>query len=251
MQIGLSADLAKIAWARDLGFDYLEVPAFSVSEYSEDEFERLRADAEASGLPVYSSNALVPWQRHIYGPDGIDSGLPEYFRQTFARLSRLGVRLSVFGCGGARKFLDGVSYAQGADRFAEAFRMAAREAEAFGIAVAMESLAPRETNLGNYLSECALIVHAAGVAPCHGVTADWFHMSAVHEPPSEISRCGIVRHVHVAAGGSRRVPSPSDPDPYGELFAQVRAVGLDCVTVESGAGEDADYRAALALFRSL
>ena len=252
MKIGLSIpDLSKVAWTRDLGFDFAEVSATRVSEYSDEEFNRLCDETLQSGFPVFSANSLIPWQMGFFGENGTNTLLVEHLRATFARLSRLGVRLTVFGCGGARKAPEGFTYAQGVDRLIEVFRMAAAEAAPYGIVLALESLNTKESNVGNHVSECAAIVHAADPSGIHGVTADWYHMAFVGEAPLEVSRTGLVRHAHVAAGGSRAVPAPGDGEPYAEFLAAVREAGLDHVTVESHPGEDADYRAALGLLRSL
>ncbi len=234
MKLGICARLDEIDLIRDLGFDYLESYANAMSQMSEADFAVARRRVADSGLPVSAMCGIFPWgsegpRFHLFESGSPESFYRDWFRRTFGREAELGVRFSVFGNGGYRRFPATVSYGDACKRLAEVLRWAGEEAAPCGVTVVFEPLNSWETNLGNSLCEGFWLVREAD-HPNVALLADYYHMARMGEPMSEVTRVGGIRHAHLATREGRHSPVVASNDSIGEFLERLLRLGT-CETV--------------------
>ena len=239
MKIGVCAGLDRLDLVRDLGFDYLEICANTLAPMTAAEFDSARRRVADSGLEVPATNGLFPWGTEAPRYQMFSSGsgrdvYMDYYNRTFERAAALGVRVSVFGNGGARRFPDTVPYRDACTRVAEVMHWAGEAAAPFGIMIVFEPLRAVETNLGNSLCEGAWLVRAAD-HPNVALLADYFHMACMGEPMSEITRVGGIRHAHLATRERRLLPVVAADDRFGEFLERLARLGT-CPRVSMSPG---------------
>ena len=229
MKIGVCTSLDNIGRVRDLGFDYIEGVANALAPMTAEEFSAVRRRVSDSGLPVIAMAGLFPWGPTAPRYQMFESGsgrdvYMDYFNRTFEREAALGVRFSVFGSGGARRFPETVSYGDACKRVAEVLRWSGEVAAEFGITMVFEPLRSAETNFGNSLCEGSWVVRAAD-HPNVALLADYYHMAAMGEPMSEVTRIGGIRHAHLATRERRLAPAVTAADDLEGFFTALARLG--------------------------
>lgn len=223
MKIGICASPDHFAETAALGYDYFEVNAAGLESMTEDEYRAFRR----LQTPEYfceSSNVLFPGTIRLTGPEPASSAsVAEYLKRTFSRLAGLGVKVSVFGSGGARNCPEGFPAEEALKQFAEVCAAAGEIAADSGILVAVEELNRSETNLLNSYAD-ALEFARKLAHPNVRVMADFYHIRREREPFSDLNRSGdFLCHCH-AAGEKRGAPSEQDLF-LAEAAEQLRALG--------------------------
>ena len=238
MKIGVCTSLDNIERVRDFGYDYLEGVANALAPMTAEDFSAVRRRVADSGLPVVAMAGLFPWgsdnpYQMFEAASGRDVYM-DYFNRTFEREAALGVRFSVFGSGGARRFPATVSYGDACKRVAEVLRWAGEAAAPFGVTVVFEPLRAAETNFGNSLCEGSWVVRAAD-HPNVALLADYYHMADMGEPMSEITRVGGIRHAHLATRDRRLAPAVTAADDFLGFFEGLARLGTcEHASIEGG-----------------
>ena len=248
MKIGITS-VDNAAAAAKMGFDYLEVNASAISQLSEEEFEKMLSRIQESGLPAESCNVLFH-DIQLLSDEGMGR-VESYLRDTFGRLQRLGVRLAVFGSGGARRKPDELPYGDAWRRLCEVTRTIGTVAGEYGAEIAIEPLRRGETNMVNSVIEGAALASAVNL-PNVWTLADSYHMFMDGEPLENIRIAGRLNHVHVALRDGRCYPTYADGQM--RLFMnELHAIGYDGrVTIEAGTRcFEHDAPLALATLRAL
>lgn len=222
------------------GFEFLEANFTTLARMEAGEYEALQARVKGFPIPVEAANCLVPADLPITGPAADLAALEAYLRQGFARAAGVGIRLVVFGSGGARKVPDGFPMDTAWQQMAAFLRMAAPIAAENGVEIVLEPLRRRETNILNYVSEGVIAASLAGAGNVY-VLGDTFHMDMSAEPLSALTLAGdLLHHVHVSETlddeRGRIVPTAACKDAVDALFAVLKAMGYTGrVSVEAGA----------------
>ena len=230
MQFGITeVDLA--AEAAKMGFDYLEVNASQLAQLPEEAFAQKLSEIQASGLKAETSNCLFP-NIPLLTDEG-KAQAEEYLPKAFQRLGQLGVRLAVFGSGGARCRPEGMAFDEAWRRLRDIAGLVGGIAGEYGIAIALEPLRRAECNMINTVTEAAALAAAVNL-PNLWVLADSFHMLYDREPLENIGAVGRLSHVHAALRDGRCYPTY--PEGRLRLFMdQLHAIGYDGrVTIEAG-----------------
>ncbi|MCI8442662.1 MAG: sugar phosphate isomerase/epimerase [Provencibacterium sp.] len=248
MRIGITS-IDQAAAAAKMGFDYLEVNASAISKLSEEEFEKTRTRIQESGLPAESCNVLFH-DIQLLSEEGMGR-VESYLRDTFGRLQRLGVKLAVFGSGGARRKPDELPFGEAWRRLCEVTRIIGTVAGEYGIEIAIEPLRCGETNMVNSVIEGAALAAVTNL-PNVWTLADSYHMFMDAEPMEHIRTVGRLNHVHVALRDGRSYPTYAD----GQLrlfMNELHAIGYDGrITIEAGTNcFEHDAPLALATLRAL
>jgi sugar phosphate isomerase/epimerase len=218
MKIGVSAAVGKAAIAHAAGFDYLEenIQNFLVPEQPDAVFaENLKASRQ-SPLSIPSANCFLPGALKCVGPDIDEKRLDRYAQVAFKRAGHAGLRLLVFGSGGARNIPDGFSHDQAREQMVAYLRRIAPVAEAEGVTIVIEPLNRKECNFINTLNEGASIVNELDHTHVR-LLADIYHMRMDDEPADAIVKhARLLAHVHVAEKEGRAAPGTSGEDfaPY-------------------------------------
>jgi D-psicose/D-tagatose/L-ribulose 3-epimerase len=251
IQVGYCGSLERVAAARAAGFDYLELGTTEIAGLSEADFEKAAQDIQRAGLKIPVTNLFLPASLKVTGPDVDRAQQMIYVRKAFARLSRLGTEIVVFGSGGARRVPDGFAREEAFKQLVEFGARVAAEARQHGITIAIEPLRGEETNIINRAAEGLALVEAVN-DPNFQLMVDFYHLASEHEDPEVIVRArDHIRHLHMANPQGRVFPLEWDEYDYAPFFASLRKIGYDRrISVEASAKDfAADAPRAIALLR--
>jgi D-psicose/D-tagatose/L-ribulose 3-epimerase len=150
-----------------------------------------------------------------------------YVKKAFARLTRLGTEIVVFGSGGARRVPEGFSKEAAFAQLVEFGKRIAPEARAHGLTIAIEPLRRDETNIINSAAEGLALVTAIG-DPNFQLMVDFYHLAIEKEDPEIVVRArDHIRHLHMANPHGRVFPLRWDEYDYAPFFASLRKSGFD------------------------
>lgn len=255
MQFGVCGDPALAPVAAHAGFDYLEGSVGGLLKPREPEsaFEAALKVLREAPLPCPALNGLMPGdQLKITGKTADLAQLRKYVATTLERAERAGVRIIVFGSGGARQVPEGFGLQDARDQLTAFCAMLGPIAQRHGVTIVVEPLNRAECNILNTVSECAILVRNVG-HPAVRLLVDAYHFLRESDSYADIVASGdIVAHAHVATSPVRRAPAaePCDFAPFFQALARAGYNGR--VSIEAGLREPAvELPAALALLKSL
>lgn len=247
MRFGCCAPLTDAALVRDAGFDYLEPTVATVMGAEDDAaFAAVRAAIAAAGVPVEAMNVFIPRDMRITGPDADAQRdvVYAYVSEAMRRMAAVGVRVVVFGSGGARSIPEGFDRARAEDQLATFLAYLELESATTGVQVVIEPLNTKESNIFTSVAESDQFALARGV-PGISVLADLYHMAQEGETYDGMRAAGPrLRHAHVA-DVDRKPPGAGEVADYPGFFRTLRAIGYTgTVSVEARWTSDANDRAA-------
>ncbi len=252
-RVGVCLDAAKFDAARAAGFDYVEIGASKVAGLPEEEFRQLARQVEQLPIPVAAANTFIPGTIKIVGPEVDKQKQEEYVAGCLARLKQLGVKVVVFGSGGARRVPDGFSRDEAVGQLVDFCRRIAPLARQNGITIVIEPLRRQETNIINTAREGLALVKTVD-RPEIRLLVDFYHLSEESESADVVLEAGkLLAHVHVANPAGRVYPSSPDEANYGPFFANLCKIGYAGRVSIEGSTTDFDAQAprAIALLRGL
>jgi len=225
MRIGCCGGIGDAALIRDAGFDYIELPTGALmSATDEAAYQRVMENVRAMGIPVEACNVFIPATMKITGPNVEREPLWQYAGTALQRMGEIGVRICVFGSGGARSIPEGFDRAQALDQL-EAFLDHVQETSArHGVRVVIEPLNRKESNVFNSVAESDQFNVTRGLSGI-GVLADLYHISVEGESFDGMAAAGDrLGHVHVA-DADRSAPGEGAATDYAGFFRTLRAMG--------------------------
>ena len=216
------------AFAAECGYTGVEIAPFTIANYVTDITPevrtRVRRQADEAGLEIVGLHWLLAKTEGFY----MTSPEAEVRRNTaryFGRLARfcadLGGRVMVCGSPQQRNLLPGVSHAQAMELAAEVFREAVPAFEASDVVLALEPLAPSETDFMQTAEQAAELAERIG-SPHVRLHLDCKAMSSESTPIPELIR----RHHAMLAHFHANDPNLQGPG-FGELdfLPILRALG--------------------------
>jgi D-psicose/D-tagatose/L-ribulose 3-epimerase len=251
VKVGYCSNLKGVDSAKAAGFEYLELGTSEIAALTDDAFEDTVKRLKALGLPVPVTNLFVPATIKLTGPDTNAEQQIAYVKKAFARLSRLGTEIVVFGSGGARRVPDGFAREEAFTQLVDFGRRAADVGKGHGITIAIEPLRRQESNIINSAAEGLELVKAVN-HPNFQLMIDFYHLASEKEDPGIVIRAkDHLRHLHMANPVGRVFPRTWEEFDYAPFFANLRKIGYDKrISVEAGSkdivGEGAQ---AIALLR--
>jgi D-psicose/D-tagatose/L-ribulose 3-epimerase len=251
VRVGYCVGLKDVAAAKAAGFDYVELSTTEIATLSDADFEKAAADLKQTGISAPVTNLFLPRTLKVTGPEIDREQQMAYVRKAFARLSRLGTEIVVFGSGGARQVPDGFDKAEGWKQLVEFGQRVAPEAKAAGITIAIEPLRRQETNIVNSAREGLELVKAIG-HPNFELMIDFYHLASEQEDPAIVLEADRhIRHLHVANPQGRVFPLSWNEFDYAPFFANLRKIGYDKRISVEGSTKDlpADAPRAIDLLR--
>jgi sugar phosphate isomerase/epimerase len=239
--VGYCAALKDIAAAKAAGFDYVELGTTEVVALSDADFDKVVGDLKRIGITVPVTNLFLPRTLKVTGPEIDREQQMAHVKKAFARLSRLGTEIVVFGSGGARQVPDGFDKAEAWKQLVDFGRRIAPEAQAAGITIAIEPLRRQETNIVNSAREGLELVKAVG-HPNFELMIDFYHLASEQEDPAIVLEANRhIRHLHTANPQGRVFPLNWEEFDYAPFFANLRKIGYDKrISVEAATKSLAD-----------
>ena len=207
------------------GADYAEAGFSSLTGKSLDQVRARAAQLEKAGVSLESMNVLFPGDFRLTGPQADFSAVDSYLEENLPKAQALGVKVVVFGSGGARRVPEGFPQEEAFSQLVELGRHHVAPAmEAWGITCCVEPLNRTECNILTTSGECLELVKAVH-HPRFQLLIDLYHFDREQEPLSEIAACQEhLRHCHIAsAKNSRLIPLPGDGEDYLPFFQALKA----------------------------
>ena len=251
-RIGVCVDPDRFEAAQAAGFDYVETNASRVAALGDEEFEKLAAQVAQLRIPLAASMSFIPGSIKLTGPEVDAAKQMAYVTATLARLKRLGVKVVVFGSGGARRVPDGFSKDEAFTQLVDFCRRIAPVARDTGITIVIEPLRRQETNIINTAREGLALVKAVD-RPEIRLLVDYYHLAEEGEDPAIIAEAGpLLAHTHIANPNGRVYPMSLDEAAYAGFFSNLCGIGYQGrMSVEASTKDfAADAPRALALLRS-
>ena len=236
---------------KQIGFDYIELAMSATAKLTEAEFAETKRIIKDCGLPCEAMNGMLPPEVRVTGTNVQAQKIHDYLDLAFSRAHELGVKVVVFGSGGARKLPDGMRHADGYNYLSAYLELASDIAAPYGISIAIEPLRAAECNIINHVAEAQWLAKKV-MRSNVGALADLYHMMAGNEDSSAVGmkRQGSVIHCHIADRANRAYPAANDGSQkdYAEFFAQLKKVNYaGRVSIEGGCKDfEADAKAAFA-----
>ena len=251
IRLGICTSIDNAPLMARLGYDYVEMGMTQVARMSETEYAACRAAVSSSPLPVEAMNGMIPADYPLCGPEGTGAGVRAYLETAFARAEELGVKVVVFGSGGARRLPEGMTLAQGYAYLAAYLSLAGAMAEDHGLAIAIEPLRAAECNILHHVAEAQYLAGRVGRSNV-GALADLYHMMAGGEAATSVE-LGVI-HCHIAERAARAYPKAGDGSEadYADFFARLKKGGYEGRVSIEGSCKDfaADAEAAIALLNT-
>lgn len=239
--------------AKDLGFEYAELPVRTFTALGEAEFAQFAEKARATGLPTPAGNVFFPADLTLVGPEADQEKGLAWARTALARAKTLGLEIIVFGSGGARRAPEGFPADEAFQQLVAFGKRLGPEAEKHGIVIAVEPLRREETNTINSVAEGLRWVEAVG-HPSFQLMSDFYHLASEKEDAVILRRAKThIRHVHIANPTGRAFPMASEEADYAAFFRELRAIGYrGRVSVEARTTDaSADAPRAIAFLRAV
>ena len=251
-RIGVCVDPDRFEAAQAAGFDYVETNASKVAALSDEDFEKLAAQAAQLRIPVAASMSFIPGAIRLTGPEVDPAKQLAYVTSTLGRLKRLGVKVVVLGSGGARRVPEGFSRDDAFNQLVDFCRRIAPVARDNGITIVIEPLRKQETNIINTAREGLALVKAVD-RPEVRLLVDYYHLAEEGEDPAIVAEAGaLLAHTHVANPNGRVYPMSPDESAYAGFFSNLCGIGYQGrMSIEASTKDfAADAPRALALLRS-
>ena len=251
-RIGICVDPDRFEAAQAAGFDYVETNASRVAALNDEDFETLAAQVAQLRIPVAASMSFIPGAIKLTGPEIDPAKQMAYVTAALGRLKRLGIKIVVFGSGGARRVPDGFSKDDAFAQLVDFCRRIAPVARENGITIVVEPLRKQETNIINTAREGLALVRAVD-RPEIRLLVDYYHLAEESEDPAIIAEAGpLLAHTHIANPKGRVYPLSLDESAYAGFFANLCKIGYaGRISVEASTKDfAAEAPKSLALLRS-
>jgi sugar phosphate isomerase/epimerase len=225
MQFGICTAVEDGTVLKSFGWQYVEP---SVQDLLQGTLEDAQwtglGRVKAGGLPVYAANMLVPAALKITGPAADLAALQTYMTRVVARAALVGMRVLVFGSGGARMVPEGFSPAAAREQIVAFLQMAGPLAAAKDVTIAIEPLNKGECNILNTYGESVGVCRSVGHKNVR-VLVDSYHLWLENEPLENVAAgADLLAHVHVADKDGRLAPGQSQTADYVPLFKLLKKI---------------------------
>ena len=113
MKFGVCTGNDNIALAAEYGFDYIEANFKNIAMCSDDEFSNFLSLLKKNNIACETANCFLPGEIKVVGENVNYNAISEYLTVGYKRAAQAGIKVVVFGSGGARHIPEGYSYKNG------------------------------------------------------------------------------------------------------------------------------------------
>ncbi len=214
---------------KNSGADFHELNLAGISELSDEEIDRLAAEAKENGYSYETANCMLPGEYKITVDNPDYEKADAYLNSSFAKAKKLGIKIVVMGSSGARNFPEGVSYDTASERLIYFLKnYVVPVCEKYGIVCALENLSYGESNILNTIEESLKVVEAVN-SPFVKILVDFYHFGFNKDSYDSLRKAkDHIVHIHVASVlNKRQYPTPDDGEDYSVLVGFLREIGYD------------------------
>jgi sugar phosphate isomerase/epimerase len=235
MRFGICAKVQRAGELRSAGADFVEenIQSFLQGLAPDADWHGIEA-AKESPLPIFAANSLVPGDLKIVGPAVDFEKLQAYIGKVVTRAQKVGMKILVFGSGGARNVPDGFDREKAQTQIVAFCKMAAELCGRAGITLVAEPLNRGECNIINSVSEAMTYVKAVNHRSFQCLV-DSYHFWIENEPLENLEQAmPWISHVHVADKEGRVAAGESGTADYRPFFRVLkRAKYQGAISVEA------------------
>lgn len=213
-EIGIATQLNNDSALARSGYAFIvETVGNTVSpKIADADFEERLTVLKNLKTPVYALNIFIPGDLKLVGPDVDEQAILNYTQNVFKRSKLAGIKLIVWGSGGARRIPEGYSREKARQEFIQVAKKVAAQAEQYEIILALENLNQQETNFITTVAEALQIVKDVN-HPNFKLCADIYHMLRENEPASVLLTAkGYLIHCDIAEKENRTPPGVKGDD---------------------------------------
>ena len=244
MKYGVCTGNDNIALAAEYGFDYIETNFKNLAMYTEEEYADFLSLLKKYNIPCEAANCFLPGELKVTGENIDYDAIKKYLSVGYKRAAETGIKVIVFGSGGARHIPEGYSYKDGVKDIVKLVReYAAPMAAEYGIELVFEPLCKQESNIINTIKEGAMLASAIDM-PNVGTLGDIYHMYVEGDTYDDVKELkGIFRHAHISypvsdeTGNKRVYMKESDDFDYEGFFDALKFIGCERVSIEAGTSD--------------
>ncbi|HZY82484.1 MAG TPA: sugar phosphate isomerase/epimerase family protein [Cyclobacteriaceae bacterium] len=228
--IGVVGDLEKDSLFTSAGFTHLIDNAgriMSPKNVSDEQFATRLEQIKRSKIKLMGVNVFMPGDMKLVGPAVDEQRILEHATIIFKRCTAAGIKMVVWGSGGARRVPDGFDHATARKQFVDIARKVAAIAKDYDIILAFESLNSTETNFINTAAQALQLVKDVD-HPNFRLNIDFYHMLMEGEGPEIIGQAKkYVVHCELAEKEGRSAPGVHHQDfiPYFRALKKINYKG--------------------------
>jgi sugar phosphate isomerase/epimerase len=189
---------------------------FSPLTVSDKQFAVILEKIKKLRTPLYAVNIFIPGELKLVGPEVKEKDILSYVENVFQRCQAAGVKMIVWGSGGARRVPPGFDSAKAKVQFIDIAKKLSARAGHYDIVLALENLNSTETNFITTLNEAYDIVKTVN-DPHFRLCADIYHMLKEGESAQDIEQTKpYLVHCDIAEKNNRTPPGTEGDDfrPY-------------------------------------
>ncbi len=194
---------------------------------SQEQFTQNLATLKKLKTNVYALNLFIPGDLKLVGPEVNEEAILAYAEQVLSRCEQAGIKMIVWGSGGARRVSDGFDREKAKEQFANIAKQIATKAKAHDVMLALENLNSTETNFITTAAEALTMVKRVD-HPNFRLCVDIYHMLKENESPDVIEAASkYVVHCDIAEKQNRTPPGVVGEDfkPYLKALKKIRYSG--------------------------
>lgn len=239
----VDVDLEKIKQSAQGDCDYVELNFGSLTQLGDDEYQELKKTLKQEGIKAFTANCFIPGNFQITGPDANLTPIKVFVEGGMKRANEIGIKIIVFGSGGARNLPDGFTDKEMAfDQCKEFLREISPIAKKYSVKIAIEPLRYEESNIINTVAQGKALAKAADCDNV-GVLADLYHMLCNGENIEDIIDVGdLLWHCHIARKLDRQIPQKNDGEDYAIFFDTLKKINYEGMISTEGKADNFDVQ---------
>ncbi|HOW23747.1 MAG TPA: sugar phosphate isomerase/epimerase family protein [Sedimentibacter sp.] len=215
-------------------FDFVELPAMTISQIPEEIFEKLKDELQINKLNCDYVTNIFPKDLSVIGHDSDTKKIENYLDGLIPRLEKIGCKGIVFGSGYARRLPDGASSSFGDYCMQKLIvDVLLPKLEKSRMKVLIEPLHPELCNYLNTIEHAAKICKMCD-SPYVGIVADSYNLMYYKKTPEEIAKyASYIWHVHLSES-DRRAPGNNPSEDLKRFILALRkakykgSISLEC-----------------------
>lgn len=227
MRYGLCTTPENFTFAKECGYDFVEMPLYILRDMSDEDFDTVCKTCDESDIKVETVNILFSGITLLDENAATEQELREYLAFVFARAKKLGTEIAVFGSGGARRRPDNMDDTTAMQKLAVALQIVCEEADKHGITIAFEPLCKTDANFIFTLKEASKLLDMVSASNL-GCTADTYHILVEENSFESIPKyADIIKHVHIACTTERFAPCTEHATELTEINTVLKEIGYN------------------------
>lgn len=227
MRYGLCTTPENFAFAKECGYDFVEMPLYILQDMSNEDFDTICKTCKENDINVETVNILFSGITLLDENAATEQELREYLSFVLARAKKLGTEIAVFGSGGARRRPDNMDDTTAMQKLADVVKIVCEEANNHGITVAFEPLCKNDANFIFTLNEASKLLDMVSASNL-GCTADTYHILVEENSFESITKyADVIKHVHIACTTERFAPRTEHAAELTEINTVLKQIGYN------------------------